>query len=119
MKRKVWIAAALLAAVAVLVVANLRNQPASGTAAQGPKGAPEVRVQAVKRGSLRQEVIAPGVLEATGVHEVRAPFATKSVTLRVGIGERVTAGQVLAVLDDADLALQVSAQEAQVARMES
>ena len=60
MKRKVLIAAALIVAVAVLVVANLRNQPASGAATQGPKGAPEVRVQAVRRGSLRQEVIAPG-----------------------------------------------------------
>ncbi|MBY6274493.1 MAG: hypothetical protein CW346_20370, partial [Bacillaceae bacterium] len=37
----------------------------------------------------------------------------------MGIGDRVAAGQVLAVLDDGDLALQVSAQEAQVARMES
>lgn len=121
MKRKVVIAAALLAAVAVLIAANLRNVPASGggSGARGPKGAPEVRVQAVQRSNLRQEVIARGVLEARDVQEIRAPFATKAVTLLVGIGDRVTEGQPLAVLDTEDLALQIAAQEAQVAGLEA
>lgn len=123
MKRKVLIAAALLAAVAGLFAFNLidRDTPASGRggAVQGPSGAPQVRVQTVQRGSLLQEVIAPGILEARDVHEIRAPFNTRSVALKVGIGDRVAPGQVLAVLDSDDLALQVSAQEAQVARMES
>ena len=121
MKRKVLVAAALLVAVAVLVAANLMNRPAAGqkAALQGPAGAPLVRVQTVQKSDLRQEVIAPGFLEARDVHEVRAPFTTKSVKLQVGIGDRVSAGQVVAVLDSADLAVQVTAQEAQVARLES
>ncbi len=121
MRRKGLIAAALLVAVAVLVAVNLKNLPAAGggRGSQGPAGAPLVRVQTVQKGSLQQEVVAPGILEARDVHEIRAPFATKSVTLQVGIGDQVSAGQVVAILDATDLALQVSAQEAQVARMES
>jgi len=121
-KKKVLVAAALLLSVVVLIWVNVADGlPTSGRrdSAKGPAGAPEVRVQAVSRNSLRQEVIAPGVLQASTVHELRAPFSTKSVKLLVGIGDRVEEGQVVAVLDSSDLELQVAAQEAQVAQMEA
>ena len=121
MKKKGLVAAAIIVSVALILWANLADLPAAGerTSAQGPKGAPLVRVQTVSRRSLRQEVVAPGFLEAAQVHEVRAPFTTRSVKLLVGLGDRVEAGQVVAELDSSDLALQVSAQEAQVAQLEA
>lgn len=122
MRKKVLVAAVLLLSVAVLIWANASGGlPAAGRrdTAQGPAGAPLVRVQTVSRQNLQQEVVAPGVLQASTVHELRAPFSTKSVKLLVGIGDRVEEGQVVAVLDASDLALQVSAQEAQVAQLEA
>ncbi|MBP2019622.1 HlyD family secretion protein [Symbiobacterium terraclitae] len=122
MRKKVLVAAVLLLSVAVLIWANASGGlPTAGRrdTAQGPAGAPLVRVQTVSRQNLQQEVVAPGVLQASTAHELRAPFSTKSVKLLVGIGDRVEEGQVVAVLDASDLALQVSAQEAQVAQLEA
>lgn len=123
MNRKVLYGGALLLSVAVLLWANigkLDGVPASGKAAsQGPAGAPLVKVAAVGRSGLQQEVLAPGSLEATAALEIRAPFSSQAVTLKVGIGDEVTEGQVLAELDAKDLSAQVTAQEAQVAQLEA
>lgn len=122
MRKKILVAAALLVSVAALIWANAAGGlPTAGRkeTAQGPSGAPLVRVQPAALRGLQQEVVAPGVLQASTVHEMRAPFTTKSVKLLVGIGDRVEQGQVVAVLDSSDLALQVTAQEAQVAQLEA
>lgn len=125
MKRKVLVGAVLLLAVAVLLWANLRQlggEPAAGSGGakvQGPKGAPVVKVETVTLRSLAQEVLSPGVVEAGGTQEMRAPFATKQVRLQVGIGDKVKKGQVLAELSAQELSAQVAQQEAQVVRAEA
>lgn len=122
MKRKLLIGGAVVLSVAILLLVNLRNlggRPVSGTVVQGPAGAPLVRVERVAPRSLNQEVLAPGTVEAGDVREIRAPFTTKEVRLHVGIGDRVKQGQVLAELYAEDLAAQVTAQEAAVARAEA
>lgn len=125
MSRKLLAGAAVAALVALLIWANLRNLSATAStggpkvAAQGPSEAPLVKVQTLKPRPMTQEVLAPGILEASAMKEIRAPFTAKQVRLLVGPGDRVTAGQVLAELDATELAAQVLIQEAQVARAES
>lgn len=127
MKRKVIIGAVVVLSVAVLLWANLRNLNGDATPAtaggakgiQGPAGAQIVRAQEVKKRDLTQEVVAPGGLEANGVREVRAPFTAKQLELKVGIGDQVKRGQVLASLQADELRSQVTAQEAQVIRAEA
>lgn len=127
MKRKVIIGAAVVLSVAVLLWANLRNLDGGAAPAatgstkglQGPAGAPIVRAQEIKKRDLAQEVLAPGGLEANGVREVRAPFTSKQVDLKVGIGDQVKQGQVLASFQADELRSQVTAQEAQVIRAEA
>jgi len=118
--RKWWIAIGGVVVVGALVWANLRQlgtQPAAGGASgNGPKNAPLVKVVKVVPRDLTQTVLAPGTLEVTTPQQIVAPFASKRLTLMVGLGDTVTAGQVLAELDDADLKLQVANQQAQVAR---
>jgi HlyD family secretion protein len=119
-KRKWLIGGLLVAVVGGLVAYNLirvrGSQPAS---AAGPKNAPAVKTTAVTRQDMTQTVMAPGVLEATGTQEIRAPFTTAEVKLLVGIGEQVKAGQVIAELaSDGQRAL-VAGQEAAVARAEA
>ncbi len=122
MNRKWLIGAGILLVVALLVWANLRkleDQPAAGDAPSGPEGAPLVKVVEVQPRDLIQTVVAPGTLEATAVRELRAPFSTDEVLLQVGVGDRVTAGQVVAELNADSIRLQVANQEAAVARAES
>lgn len=120
MKRKWLIAGAFVAVVALLVWANLRKADSTpATAAGGPKNAPMVKISHLQPTDLTQVVLAPGTLEASGTQEVRAPFATPRIRLMAGPGDRVTAGQVLAVLEADDLKVQLAAQEAAVARAEA
>lgn len=126
MNRKVLVGTALVASVAILLWANVRKLdggaalPAAASApAQGPAGAPLVKVATIQKRALIQEVLAPGSVEASTLRELRAAFSSKQVRLSVGMGERVEAGQLLAELEAGELANQVLAQEAQVARAES
>ncbi|MFZ5823091.1 MAG: efflux RND transporter periplasmic adaptor subunit [Bacillota bacterium] len=129
MNRKVLVGAAIVGAVALLLWANLRKIDESPTTTasaaksrgqtQGPAGAPLVKVVTMRKQPLTQEVLAPGAVEASGLREVRAPFSAKEITLLVGMGDRVEEGQVLARLASEELAAQVAAQEAQVARAEA
>jgi HlyD family secretion protein len=121
-KRKWWIATGFILVVAVLVGANLykaSGKSAPASAANGPKNAPQVKVAKVALRALTQKVLAPGNLEASGSREIRVPFSTERVNLLVGPGDKVTQGQVIAELDAADLNVQVTSQEASVARAES
>lgn len=123
MNRKVLVGTALALSVGVLLWANvskLNAVPTAGQAAtQGPAGAPLVKVTEVVRGEMKQEVLAPGTVEANAAREIRAPFPSKEATLKVGIGDKVEEGQVLAELNSDDMATQVMAQEAQVVRAEA
>lgn len=129
MKRNVVIAAVLILAVGGLVWANARKLDGQGAVpagaaqpsakAQGPAGAPLVKVEPAARRSLTQEVLAPGSVEAGAVQEMRAPFSSRQIKLLAGMGDKVKAGQVLAELAAEELSAQVMAQEAQVARAEA
>ncbi|HYG57756.1 MAG TPA: efflux RND transporter periplasmic adaptor subunit [Symbiobacteriaceae bacterium] len=120
MKRKWWIGLAFVAVVGLLVWANLQKAtPASATEKGVPKNAAQVKVVKVEPRNLTQTVTAPGILEASSVREIRAPFTTTQVKLLVGAGDRVSAGQVMAELDSAELRVQVAQQEAGVARAEA
>lgn len=128
MNRKLLVGGAILGLVSLLVWANLRDADQTNTAAtargskvavQGPATAPLVKVMTLKPRPMTQEVLAPALIEASSIKEIRAPFSSTQVQLLVGMGDRVTAGQLLATLDPDDLATRVLTQEAQVARVES
>lgn len=109
--------------VALLVWANLRvtsGQSVLASPAQaGPAGAPLVKVIKVGPRDLVQTVTAPGILEATEIYRVRAPFGSQELRLRVDIGDRVDRGDLLAELDDGEMRAQTSSLEAALARAEA
>ncbi|HEX5419267.1 MAG TPA: efflux RND transporter periplasmic adaptor subunit [Gammaproteobacteria bacterium] len=70
---------------------------AESAAPSAPAGVP-VKVDAVRRQSLAVIVGAPGRTEALRQDQVRAPFASRVMSLRVADGDRVAEGQVLAVV---------------------
>ncbi|MDB4894207.1 MAG: hypothetical protein JWN15_469 [Firmicutes bacterium] len=120
-KRKWLIGGVLVVTVGGLAWYNVAKvaKPTSAAAANVPKNAPSVKVVPVLRQDLTQTVSAPGVLEATGAQELRAPFSSSRVHLLVGIGERVKAGQVIAELVSDSQSALVAGQEAAVARAEA
>lgn len=120
MKRKWLIGVGLAVVVGGLVLANLRNlrgAPAT-SGIEGPEGAPIVKVAKVQRRNITQTVFAPGTLEAASALEIRAPFSTGKVQLKVGLGDKVQKGQVLAELESDLVRLEVSSKESAVAKME-
>lgn len=119
MKVKWLIGAGFVLLVGALIWANLRQSATPASAQNGPKTAPQVKVVRLTRQDLVQRVLAPGTLEATRPREVRAPFVSPHLTLMVGLGDQVAAGQVIAELDGADLKVQAAGQAAQVARAEA
>jgi HlyD family secretion protein len=75
-----------------------------------------VTTTTVQSGGLKETVVAPATLEADQQHTLRAPAASKAVTLLVQEGDAVTAGQVLAQLDVTDLSGLLAQNEQQLAQ---
>lgn len=97
-----WERADALAAETAVLVRN-------GDTVQIPEGSPlrdriEVAVVAVQSVQSRLEL--PGIVEAdpTRTAAVLAPLSGRLIALKVSLGDRVTAGQVVALMDSPDLA---------------
>jgi HlyD family secretion protein len=99
-------------ALALLLVACLVS--GCGLGEQGQAGV-ELEVAAVERGSLTSSITAVGTVRAGA--EVILSFETSGRVSMVAVqeGERAEKGQLLAQLDQADLALQVRSAEAALA----
>jgi multidrug efflux pump subunit AcrA (membrane-fusion protein) len=80
---------------------------------------PAVRVARVGGRDLTPAVQAVGTIEAKGVVQLAPKIAGRVVEIRVDPGEAVTAGQVLARLDDAQLRAELARAEAAVRATEA
>lgn len=104
--RGIWwrllIGVAVLGAIGGLIWLNLDGQvrPVGGSG-------PLVRVEEMAAGELVARVLAPGTIEAWQEEALRAPFATRRLTLLVDEGEAVQQGQPVARLDTTDLVEQI------------
>ncbi len=86
-----------------------------------PAVAVPVRVAAVRRATLTEEVSAPGHTAALAQEKIRAPFAGTLVELRVSDGDRVHRGEVLGAIvsRDSDAALSGARDMARQAKTDS
>lgn len=74
-----------------------------------PEGSPlrnRLRVMPAASEPLSSKLVLPGIVEADPAHTaaVLAPLGGRVLDLRVALGDRVTVGQVVAVIDSPDLA---------------
>jgi membrane fusion protein, multidrug efflux system len=96
-----FVAAALLAACTHGGAADdeAHPSPATGNAdATAASVQVPVRVDAVRREMIDVTVTAPGRTEALRQDRIRAPFASRVLSLRVADGDQVHQGQILAVV---------------------
>lgn len=83
------------------------------------QAAPEVPVQVMGAQSVSTGYELDGVVEPVRHSTVSAQAAGRVVSLRVKAGDRVSAGQVLAVIDDRDTQTGVQRSQAQVAQADA
>jgi macrolide-specific efflux system membrane fusion protein len=79
------------------------------------QAAVEPTTVAVERGSITETVLASGALEASAVTSVGAQVSGTIKSLKVALGERVAAGDVIAEIDSLDQENAVKAAEAMLA----
>jgi RND family efflux transporter MFP subunit len=119
MKRSRWIPFAVVAVAltaAVLLSAD-SQEPAATTGA--PLAARSVQVAAVTAATVSRTVRLSGVTQASHREHASFPHGGRMASREVEVGERVTAGQVLARLDPAPLTHAVAAAEAALAELDS
>jgi len=97
-----------LVALAAAVVVGVQR-------ARRPAAAPSYRSAAVSRGDLRVVVAATGRVQAATTVEVGAEVSGRIERLLVEADARVSRGQLLAVIDDEQLAAALAQQQAQLA----
>ncbi|MDE2573395.1 MAG: biotin/lipoyl-binding protein, partial [bacterium] len=102
--------AAALAIVVVLVALHLHRSPAAADAPASAQsgGGPRVETATVRYGNVSYEVRGEGTISSApgGISQASFTEAGRIAAVAVHIGEHVAAGQVLAQLDLAPLALQ-------------
>lgn len=74
------------------------KNPSAGTSAATASAQVPVRVDAARRETIDEIVKAPGRTETLRQDRIRAPFASRVVSLSVADGDRVERGQVIAVV---------------------
>jgi len=101
--RRWWVTTALvLAAVAVLAAFVSRHDPV------------EVRVAQVEQAKIRSVISTNGKIEPVNNFEGHAPLSTSVKRVLVKEGDAVKKGQLMLVLDDADVRAQAARAQAQV-----
>jgi RND family efflux transporter MFP subunit len=103
-------------AAAVLAIAGLSMLGVAATAAA--EGQTEVVVRAEQR-RVPLSYTTDATIEALKQSSLSAPVAARVVGLLVQAGDKVKAGQLLAVLDDRELSQAVSANQAQLAQAQA
>ena len=105
-----------LLALALVVAVGGGALLASRANSQPPKQ--ELRTQAVTKGSVTQSVAVSGSVAASGQTKLAFKTNGKVSALYVAVGQQVTAGQALALIDATDLqsALQQAQQNLKIGR---
>lgn len=110
-----------LVATALFVVLLLPHQPTAAADAYPPQPASANRVPVtavrVRADSIRELTRVQGDIETTQAPQIMSKVAAEVVEVLVEEGDRVSAGQVLARLDDEGFRLDREAAEADIARL--
>lgn len=101
--RTLAVIAVILPLLALFIYVALRS---------GPLAPISVTVVTVEARSLAPELFGIGTVEARYTYKIGPTFAGRLKGLDVQVGDRVTAGQVLGVMDPVDLDERIRAQEA-------
>ncbi|HYG68982.1 MAG TPA: biotin/lipoyl-binding protein, partial [Anaeromyxobacteraceae bacterium] len=111
-----WIIAILVLGGLIAIVVNRVSQSRSTakTASVAP-AAPRVRAARVGRADVARRVAVTGTIRARNEVEIHPELSGRIETLHARVGDRVRAGQVLAVIDHDELAWQAKAADAAVA----
>ena len=116
-KKKIWISAAALAVIAVVVWAWLGRKHAEADNADGgstKEAETPVAVARVERRSLANNLVIAGEFKPFQDVDVHAKVAGYIRQINVDVGDHVKEGQTLAILEVPELAAQVSGAEAAV-----
>lgn len=108
--RRVLFAAVALALVGALAFVSLRT---------GPLAPIKVTVAHPTQGSLNPSIFGIGTVEARRSWMVGPTAAGRVLSVKVDVGDRVKAGQLLAEMDPVDLSQRLSALDASLARASS
>jgi multidrug efflux pump subunit AcrA (membrane-fusion protein) len=101
---------AVIAALAIAIGAYAATRGGGAAAA-----APTTAVQTVATGTIRQSVSATGTIAPAQQESLTFPVSGQVTAVDVAVGDKVTAGQVLAKIDAASLAVNVAQAKASVA----
>lgn len=104
-----WIALAIMILLGVIGYAYTSMQRAMAEARK-----PKPVAQKVERGELKVQVIESGTIDAVRVVEVKSRVAGRVAKLLVDEGDRVTKGQLIAVIDPQETELRVEQDRAQL-----
>ncbi len=107
-KALIWGGIALV--VIIIVLVNLKK---------ARKGAAEVKVEVVSRGTVEEFARADGVVEALNQVELGSDVMGKIVEIRVQQGDRVKAGDTLCVIDPSEYKQQVASAAASLRAQEA
>ena len=108
--RRVLIATLAIALVGTLAFVSLRT---------GPLAPIKVTVAQPTEGSMSPSIFGIGTVEARRSWMVGPATAGRVLNVKVDVGDRVKAGQLLAEMDPVDLSQRLSALDASVARASS
>ena len=108
--RRVLIATLAIALVGTLAFVSLRT---------GPLAPIKVTVAQPTEGSMSPSIFGIGTVEARRSWMVGPTIAGRVLSVKVDVGDRVKAGQLLAEMDPVDLSQRLSALDASVARASS
>lgn len=104
-----WIAFAIVILLGVIGFAYMSMQRAMAEARK-----PKPVAQKVERGELKVQVIESGTIDAVRVVEVKSRVAGRVARLLVEEGDRVSKGQLIAVIDPQETELRVEQDRAQL-----
>ncbi len=107
LKRRLLMGAVALALIGALAYASLRT---------GPLAPIKVTVTQPREGSLSPSIFGIGTVEARRSWMVGPTVAGRVLSVKVDVGERVLAGQLLAEMDPVDLNQRLAALDASIAR---
>jgi membrane fusion protein (multidrug efflux system) len=109
------VAVAVLGGFVALVASRMQDAKQAGKAGAVAPAAPRVHAARVTRADVAQRVAVTGTIRARSEVEVHPEATGRIATLHAKVGDRVRAGQVLAVIDHDELAWQAKAADAALA----
>lgn len=82
-------------------------------------GAAEVETVTAGKGTIQRTVVENGIVDAKAAHDLYTDAGGKVISLPVEVGQMVQKGQVIAALDNTEIALQISSTQSQLSQVKA